>query len=75
VTTRLTKEGARVVMVDRAADALHEQAAALASAVPVVADVSREADVESYVAQSVEEFDSVMAVNASIHLIDAAVNA
>ena len=90
VSTRLTKEGARVVMVDRAADALHERAAALAGAVPVVADVSREADVDSYVDRavqhhgrvdlffnnagiegrwapmtelSVDEFDSVMAVN------------
>jgi 3alpha(or 20beta)-hydroxysteroid dehydrogenase len=91
VSTRLTKEGARVVMVDRAGDALHERAAALAGAVPVVADVSREADVDSYVEHavrhhgrvdlffnnagiegrwapmtelSVDEFDSVMAVNA-----------
>lgn len=91
VATRLTAEGARVVMVDRAAEALHERAAALAGAVPVVADVSRENDVDSYVEQavarhgrvdlffnnagiegrwapmtelSVDEFDSVMAVNA-----------
>jgi NAD(P)-dependent dehydrogenase (short-subunit alcohol dehydrogenase family) len=91
VAIRLTKEGARVVMVDRAAVALHEQATELAGAVPVVADVSREADVDSYVGQavrhhgrvdlffnnagiegrwapmtelSVDEFDSVMAVNA-----------
>jgi 3alpha(or 20beta)-hydroxysteroid dehydrogenase len=91
VSTRLTIEGARVVMVDRAADAVREQAAVLADALPVVADVSKEADVDSYVAQAmqrhgrvdlffnnagiegiwtpmtemaVEEFDSVMAVNA-----------
>jgi NAD(P)-dependent dehydrogenase (short-subunit alcohol dehydrogenase family) len=91
VSTRLTKEGARVVMVDRAADALREQAKELPGALPVVADVSREADVDSYVEQAVaqhgrvdlffnnagiegrwgpmtempvDEFDSVMAVNA-----------
>ena len=91
VATRLTKEGARVVLVDRAAEALREQAAALPDAVPVVADVSREADVDSYVEEavahhgrvdlffnnagiegrwapmtelSVDDFDSVMAVNA-----------
>jgi NAD(P)-dependent dehydrogenase (short-subunit alcohol dehydrogenase family) len=91
VATRLTKDGARVVMVDRAADALRDQAKELPGAVPVVADVSREADVDSYVEQavaqhgrvdmffnnagiegrwgpmtemSVDEFDSVMAVNA-----------
>ncbi len=91
VATRLTKDGARVVMVDRAADAVREQAKQLPGAVAVVADVSREADVDSYVEQavaqhgrvdlffnnagiegrwgpmtemSVDEFDSVMAVNA-----------
>jgi NAD(P)-dependent dehydrogenase (short-subunit alcohol dehydrogenase family) len=91
VSTRLTKQGARVVMVDRAAEALHEHAAGLADALPVVADVSHETDVDSYVEQamarhgrvdlffnnagiegrwspmtemSVDEFDSVMAVNA-----------
>lgn len=91
VSTRLAKEGAKVVMVDRATDALREQAAALADALPVVADVSREADVDSYVEHTiarhgrvdlffnnagiegrwspmtempVDEFDSVMAVNA-----------
>jgi 3alpha(or 20beta)-hydroxysteroid dehydrogenase len=91
VATRLTKDGARVVMVDRAADVVREQAKELPGAIPVVADVSREADVDSYVEQavaqhgrvdlffnnagiegrwgpmtemSVDEFDSVMAVNA-----------
>jgi 3alpha(or 20beta)-hydroxysteroid dehydrogenase len=91
VATRLTKDGARVVMVDRAADAVRQQAKELPGAIPVVADVSREADVDSYVEQavaqhgrvdlffnnagiegrwgpmtemSVDEFDSVMAVNA-----------
>ena len=53
VATRLTKAGTRVVMVDRAAEALHEQATALAGAVPVVADVSRAADVNSYVEHAV----------------------
>lgn len=91
VATRLTKEGARVVMVDRAADAVRDQAAGLPGAMAVVADVSREADVDSYVDQAVQhhgrvdlffnnagiegrwapmteltvdDFDSVMAVNA-----------
>jgi 3alpha(or 20beta)-hydroxysteroid dehydrogenase len=91
VATRLAAEGARVVMVDRAAEALRERAAALPDALAVVADVSQEADVDSYVRQAVEhhggvdlffnnagiegrwaemtelsvdEFDSVMAVNA-----------
>ncbi|MBX6355230.1 MAG: glucose 1-dehydrogenase [Micromonosporaceae bacterium] len=91
VATRLAREGARVVMVDRAAEALRERAGALPGALPVVADTSREADVDSYVEQAVErhgrvdlffnnagiegrwapmtelsvdDFDSVMAVNA-----------
>jgi NAD(P)-dependent dehydrogenase (short-subunit alcohol dehydrogenase family) len=78
-------------MVDRAAEALRERAGALPGALPVVADTSREADVDSYVEQAVErhgrvdlffnnagiegrwapmtelsvdDFDSVMAVNA-----------
>jgi NADP-dependent 3-hydroxy acid dehydrogenase YdfG len=59
VAIRLTKEGARVVMVDRAAVALHEQATELAGAVPVVADVSREADVDSYVGQAVRHHGRV----------------
>jgi NAD(P)-dependent dehydrogenase (short-subunit alcohol dehydrogenase family) len=91
VSTRLTNDGAKVVMVDRAADAVREQAAGLAEALAVVGDVSRESDVDSYVEQAmarhgrvdlffnnagiegrwtpmtempVDEFDSVMAVNA-----------
>src|SRR5215470_6022663 len=55
VSTRLVEEGARVVMVDWAADALAEAAAELSS-LPVVADVSQEADVAAY--------DRVWAVNA-----------
>jgi NAD(P)-dependent dehydrogenase (short-subunit alcohol dehydrogenase family) len=53
VSTRLTNEGARVVMVDRAAEALQEQATALTDSLAVVADVSQEADVDSYVEQAV----------------------
>jgi len=48
VATRLAAAGARLVLVDRAADALHEAAAALDGALPVVADVSQEADVDGY---------------------------
>jgi len=48
VSTRLAEEGARLVMVDRAADALHEAAAKL-SGLPVVADVSQESEVDGYV--------------------------
>jgi NAD(P)-dependent dehydrogenase (short-subunit alcohol dehydrogenase family) len=54
VSTRLVEEGARVVMVDWAADALAEAAAELSS-LPVVADVSQEADVDAYVRAAVEE--------------------
>jgi 3alpha(or 20beta)-hydroxysteroid dehydrogenase len=52
VSARLVEEGAQVVMVDWAADALHEAAAKL-GALPVVADVSKEADVDGYVAVAV----------------------
>ena len=54
VSTRLVEEGARVVMVDWAADALREAAEKL-SGLPVVADVSQEADVDAYVAAAVAE--------------------
>jgi 3alpha(or 20beta)-hydroxysteroid dehydrogenase len=47
---RLAAEGASVVMVDIAAEALKESAAAIDGALPVVADVSQEAEVDSYVA-------------------------
>jgi NAD(P)-dependent dehydrogenase (short-subunit alcohol dehydrogenase family) len=59
VATRLTTEGARVVMVDREADAVRERAAALDGALAVVADVSREADVDSYVEQAVRHHGRV----------------
>src|SRR5215469_16020438 len=54
VSSRLVEEGARVVLVDWAADALAEAAAEL-SGLPVVADVSQEADVDAYVRAAVEE--------------------
>lgn len=53
VATRLAAEGVRLVLVDRAADALHEAASKL-SGLPVVADVSRESEVDRYVAAAVE---------------------
>ena len=49
VATRLAAEGASVVLVDRAVDALTEAAAAIDGALPVAADVSLEADVDAYV--------------------------
>ena len=49
VATRLTAEGAGVVLVDRAVGALTEAAAAIGGALPVAADVSLEADVDAYV--------------------------
>lgn len=48
VSTRLAEEGARLVLVDRAADALHEAASKL-DGLPVVADVSVESEVDGYV--------------------------
>ena len=53
VSRRLAQEGARVVMADWAADALH-QAAGEVGGLPVVADVSKEADVDSYVRAAVD---------------------
>jgi 3alpha(or 20beta)-hydroxysteroid dehydrogenase len=49
VSLRLAAEGARLVLVDRAADPLAAAAAAIDDSVPVLADVSQESDVESYV--------------------------
>lgn len=54
VATRLTAEGAQVVLVDWAADQLEEAAGALAGSAPVVADVSQESEVDSYVARAME---------------------
>ncbi len=53
VSTRLAEEGARVVMVDRAADQLHAAAEKLGG-LPVVADVSDEASVDGYVDAAVK---------------------
>ena len=49
VATRLADEGAKLVLVDRDADALHAAADKLGG-LAVVADVSQEADVDGYVA-------------------------
>ncbi|MBX6390576.1 MAG: glucose 1-dehydrogenase [Frankia sp.] len=59
VSTKLAAAGARVVMVDIAADELHRQAKEVPGATPVVADVSKEADVDGYVARAVEEHGRV----------------
>jgi len=59
VSLRLAAEGARVVLVDRAADPLAEAAAAIENSLPVVADVSQEADVESYVQAAVARYGQV----------------
>jgi NAD(P)-dependent dehydrogenase (short-subunit alcohol dehydrogenase family) len=53
VATRLAEEGVSLVLVDRAADALHEAAAKL-SGLAVVADVSQEPEVDKYVAAAME---------------------
>jgi len=53
VATRLAEEGARVVLVDVAADALHSAAEKLGG-LPVVADVSQESEVDKYVAAAVQ---------------------
>jgi 3alpha(or 20beta)-hydroxysteroid dehydrogenase len=58
VSTRLAEEGAKVVMVDWAADALHAAADKLGQ-VPVVADVSKEADVDGYVNAAVSEYGRI----------------
>ena len=53
VATRLAEAGASLVLVDRAADALHEAASKLGG-LAVVADVSQESEVDKYVAAAVE---------------------
>lgn len=55
VATRLAAGGARVVLVDIAAGALQETAREIDGALPVVADVSREDGVDSYVQAAVGE--------------------
>jgi 3alpha(or 20beta)-hydroxysteroid dehydrogenase len=59
VSLRLAAEGARLVLVDQAADPLAEATAAIEDSLPVVADVSREADVESYVQAAVARYGQV----------------
>jgi len=49
VATAMAAEGARLVLVDRAAGALRDAAERFAGAVAVVADVSQEEDVDRYV--------------------------
>jgi 3alpha(or 20beta)-hydroxysteroid dehydrogenase len=58
VSARLAEEGAKVVMVDWSADALREAADKLGQ-FPVVADVSKEADVDAYVAAAVGEYGRI----------------
>jgi 3alpha(or 20beta)-hydroxysteroid dehydrogenase len=59
VAGRLHADGARLVLVDRAADALATTAAELPGSVPVVADVSQEADVDGYVRRAVDGFGRI----------------
>jgi NAD(P)-dependent dehydrogenase (short-subunit alcohol dehydrogenase family) len=67
---RLARDGAAVAICARRADRLHEVATAIAAAggraLPVVADVTRESDVDGFVAQAVERFKrlDVMMCNA-----------
>ena len=53
VATRLADEGAKLVLVDRDAEALQAAAEKLGG-IPVVADVSQESEVDGYVAAAVE---------------------
>jgi NAD(P)-dependent dehydrogenase (short-subunit alcohol dehydrogenase family) len=58
--TRLSREGARVVLVDRRSDTAHEVARELPGPAAVVAaDVSQEADVDRYTAAAVERFGRI----------------
>lgn len=63
VATRLAAEGARLVLVDRAADALKTVAADLerreSPALAVEADVTRRAECERYVRAAIERFGGV----------------
>src|SRR5437868_5685374 len=58
VSTRLVEEGAKVVMVDWSADQLHAAAEKLGQ-LPVVADVSQEADVDGYVRAAVDAYGRI----------------
>jgi 3alpha(or 20beta)-hydroxysteroid dehydrogenase len=55
VATKLTAQGAKVVLVDRAAEQLKQAAGSIPGSLPVVADVSQESEVDGYVARAVEE--------------------
>jgi 3alpha(or 20beta)-hydroxysteroid dehydrogenase len=55
VASRLAADGARLVLVDRAADPLAEAATAIPGSLPVVADVSQETAVDSYVQAAIAE--------------------
>jgi NAD(P)-dependent dehydrogenase (short-subunit alcohol dehydrogenase family) len=59
VARSLAAAGGKVVMVDRAAAELYEQAAAISGALPVVADVSREDEVDDYVHRAVTTYGRV----------------
>ncbi len=59
VATRLAAEGALLVLVDRAVDPLRAAEAAIAGSIGVVADVSREADVDDYADRAVERFGRI----------------
>ncbi|HJA03515.1 MAG TPA: glucose 1-dehydrogenase [Candidatus Microbacterium stercoravium] len=62
---RLASEGAQLTLVDISEDGLRDSveavraAAADASVITVVADVSKEADVEAYVAATIEKFGAI----------------
>ena len=58
VATRLADEGARLVLVDRDADALTAAAEKLGG-LAVVADVSQESEVDGYVAAAVDAFGRI----------------
>jgi 3alpha(or 20beta)-hydroxysteroid dehydrogenase len=62
VASRLADEGARLVLVDRDADALSAAASKLGG-LAVVADVSVESEVDPMTELSVADFDRVWAVN------------
>ena len=58
VATRLADEGAKLVLVDRDADALHAAAEKLGG-LAVVADVSKEEEVDGYVATAFEAHERI----------------